>query len=274
MEYTRVVSAALAETSSKFALAEALALDIPPQRRGPTPDGEQAVTEYLAEAREAILASGGEPRSVGTLREYRLTALWVCGGTPTNFGWAAGLSFTAHNEARKAGLSYEGFAADPITTDEIRRRAGKATTDGPPQQIVRDLAPDQKVQVARELLEDEEVARQVVSDPPTRARIARQEHEIDQEQQEIHRERQRLHEPRPEIGSMIDLEHALSQIRQRAEDALAAAERLESMDWPGDSKDRAIVLTQRAAAAVEQVKAKIEGRDLDEELADLLRGDA
>ena len=48
MGYDRIVSAALAETKSKFELAEALALDIPPKRRGPTDPDEQSVQEYCA----------------------------------------------------------------------------------------------------------------------------------------------------------------------------------------------------------------------------------
>lgn len=57
---------------------------------------------------------------IDTLANYRLTALWVNeAGTP-HFGWVDGFSFTAHNEARKAGLSYDEFAANPRTTDLAR----------------------------------------------------------------------------------------------------------------------------------------------------------
>lgn len=159
MSYERTVRAALAETKSKFALAEALAEEIPPRRSGPSEDA--TINEYLVEARQSIIDAGGEPRQVQTLREYRLTALWVRGGTSTNYSWVPGVSYTAHNEARRAGLRYEDFVAAPKTTDEIRRGAGKASTDGPPEKIAQSWTPEQKASVARELLREPQVAEQV-----------------------------------------------------------------------------------------------------------------
>lgn len=157
--YERTVNAALSETRGKFALAEALAEDIPPRRSGPSEDS--TIPEYLAEAREEIINAGGEARSVRTLWDYRNAALWVQRGNASNFGWISGVSFTAHSEAYKSGMSYEEFAAKPLTTDEIRKRAGKAGTDGPPAKIVQSWTPEQKAEAARELLSDPEVAEQI-----------------------------------------------------------------------------------------------------------------
>lgn len=168
--YGRVVSAALAETRSKFALAEALALDIPPRRPGPSEDA--AISEYLADARRAIIDAGGEERSVGTLANYRFTALWVSDVNVTNFEWVEGASFTAHQEARQAGMTVDEFAAMPSPTiDAIRRHAGKAGTDGPSNRIAASWSEEQKIAAAREILSDPKVAAGALRDIPTRARM-------------------------------------------------------------------------------------------------------
>jgi hypothetical protein len=164
MSYTRIVSAALAETQSKFKLAEALALDIPPKRRGPTDEAERSVPEYLADARQAIIDAGGEPRTVKTLDYYRRTALWVEVSTVTgrNFAWVPGRSFTAHNEARGVGMTYEAFAAMPnATAREIR----PSKQDIP---LRDDLTAEQKAAMARELIADPEVADAIAEDPTSR----------------------------------------------------------------------------------------------------------
>lgn len=164
MTYDRTVSAALAETKSKFGLAEALALDIPPRRSGPSEDA--TISEYLTEARQAIIDNGGEPHSVGTFAHYRKTALWVQDGDVPNFHWVRGTSFTAHNEARLAGLSYEEFVASPVkTTDAFRKTAGKAGTDGPAEKIAASWSEDEKVAAARELLSDPDVSSQIPVEP-------------------------------------------------------------------------------------------------------------
>lgn len=162
MTYERTVTAALSETRGKFALAEALAQDIPPRPQG-SRDYETSVTDYLAQARQAIIDAGGEPRAVDTLLKYRNTALWVATSTAngTSFEWVPGCSFTAHNEARETGLSYDDFAADPKTRNEIRRDAGRAGTYGPPEKAVQSWTPEQKAEAARELLSDPEVAEQI-----------------------------------------------------------------------------------------------------------------
>jgi hypothetical protein len=149
-EYKRTVAAAVAETKSKFALAEALATDIPPKRRGPGP--EMTVTEHLILAVLEIKQAGGEPRSVETLAEYRDVAHWVSRGTPGNYRWISGISFTTHLEANKAGLSYEEFAKNP------KRPARRPDTA-------------KKAEAARKLLDDPEVVKQVINDPATRTSV-------------------------------------------------------------------------------------------------------
>jgi hypothetical protein len=114
-DYHRTVSAALSETSSKFTLAEALATDIPP-RRGRPARNEAGTDQQLSEAREQITEAGGEPRSVSTLRNYRLTALWVKDPKTGSFRWLKGCCWSAHDEARQRGLSYGEFAALPPGT--------------------------------------------------------------------------------------------------------------------------------------------------------------
>lgn len=169
-DYDRTVAAAVAETRNKFALAEALALDIPPRRRGPTAEDEQSVIAYLDEAREAIVTAGGEPREARTLRYYRLTALWVSTGDRTNFRWIEGVSFTAHDQARAAGLTYDEFAAMPIKKARaIRADAGIASKDGPPDAIIESWTPAQKTAAARELLTEPGIAEEVVKNRAARA---------------------------------------------------------------------------------------------------------
>jgi hypothetical protein len=76
-QHRRVVSAALAETVSKFKLAEALAEDIPA-----CVTDDRAVRVFLAEADHAIVAAGGEPRSVETL-----SATPACAGERRRDSW-------------------------------------------------------------------------------------------------------------------------------------------------------------------------------------------
>lgn len=111
-DFTRTVSAAIGETQSKFALAEALALDIA-LRRGRPPKGETPTDLLLAQARTEIIMAGGEPRSVKTLTNYRLTALWVRNQKTGMFQWLRDRSWSSHDEARQNGLTYAQFAAMP-----------------------------------------------------------------------------------------------------------------------------------------------------------------
>lgn len=152
-DYELTVAAALSETKSKFALAEALVRDIPPQR------GRDAETNRkLSEARQAIIDAGGEARTVKTLLDYRRTAQWVILPTSVEFRWLPRVSFSAHQEARAYGLTYDDFAALPRaeqTVDAIRRRAGVPGTDGQPVKIVRDWTPEQQAEVVRLVIKED-----------------------------------------------------------------------------------------------------------------------
>ncbi len=277
-QYGRVVTAALAETRSKFELAEALALDIPPRPQGGSVDNDQSVREYLAEAREVIIVAGGEPRAVETLREYRKTALWVESGRdfPPTFAWVQGVSFSAHDEARKTGLSYEDFAAMPKkTVREARQLTGSRPPDGEAatRQAVRSLPPDRKAEIVREALAESEVADQVVRHTPTRANLARAENTVDRQQQERARQDYDLHEPRSvQIGAHADMQYALTKARTAMSDALEAADILAAHGWPDNSHTNAEVLARRVSAGVELFMARVRGEDLDRELQALLEG--
>ena len=165
MSYERIVSAALAETTSKFRLAEALALDIPRRRQGGDAGNEQNVEAELAEARQRIIDEGGEPRHIKTLEGYRKTALWVMESesdlAPT-FRWIPGVSYSAHTEARASGLTYAQFVAMPSkTVDAARTAGGRPGTDGKPEAIVSGWTPEQRAAALRELVADEELAEEV-----------------------------------------------------------------------------------------------------------------
>lgn len=153
IKYERTVEAALTETGSKFKLAEALAMEIPPAKRGP--GNEIKISDQLDEARQAIIDAGGEPKSVSTLANYRRTAIWVLTVNSQNFRWVKGASFTAHYEAFAAGMTYDEFARiDKPTVDLIRKRTGRAGTDGPPEKIVDEWTPEERVAAARKLMQD------------------------------------------------------------------------------------------------------------------------
>jgi hypothetical protein len=111
----------LSETASKFSLAEALALDIAPRRGRPARD-ETSTDQHLTEAREQVIEAGGEPKSVATLRNYRLTALWAKHPKTGSFRWMEGRCWSAHDEARQRGLAYIEFAALPreILVETVR----------------------------------------------------------------------------------------------------------------------------------------------------------
>jgi hypothetical protein len=158
MSFERTIAAALAETKNKFALAEALATEIP-ARRDWRAHGDDEVSAQLAEAREAIVAAGGEPRAVETLSAYRRTALWVRSDVTQLFNWVDGASFSAHDEARRFGISHEDFATSPKTVRQIRSDAKKASPDGG--NVAKSWTPEQKVEAVRELLSDPEVSEQV-----------------------------------------------------------------------------------------------------------------
>jgi hypothetical protein len=138
-EYDRIVAAALDEDSKKgsyfkFRTAEALALDIP-EIGGGNRRPEKDIPTRLNEARQAIVDAGGRARSVATLKDYRLAALWIRSEiAPYAFRWAEA-AINTHIAAVKHGMSYEDFAALPqedLKVDKIREMHGAATTHGSP----------------------------------------------------------------------------------------------------------------------------------------------
>jgi hypothetical protein len=137
---------------------------------------------------------------------------------------------------------------------------------------VRKMTPERKVQVAREILAEPAVAEQVVRDRHAAADLARAEVKVSRERSETARRDYELAEPRShQIGAYADLSYTLSKARTAFDDALAAADTLAAAGWPDKSRETGRVLVQRALAAGELVRAKVEGRDPDEELAELLR---
>lgn len=183
MAYERTVEAALAETKSKFALAEALALDIPPRGRVRHSDGDKTVATYIEEARERILAAGGEARHVKTLEAYRETALWTTQDVLGDFHWVEGKSYSAHYEAYRSGIPFADFAANPKTVRELRQDAGRVSPDGGG--VVKSWTSERKIEAARELLSDPQVAEQVseqitdyvASSPERTSEAVRKRHE-------------------------------------------------------------------------------------------------
>lgn len=212
MTYEKTVAAALAETKSKFGLAEALALDVPPRPRGGSAENDQSVTAYLEQARQAIIDAGGEPRSTLTLRDLRATALWVSSGSgnTTTFNWIPGVSLTAHSEARGVGMSYEEFAANPRSSQKIREEYGKADKTAGPERIAKSWTPEQRASVARELLADPEVAeaveddivQHVASDPVRTAHVI--SHRRDADPRVQHVERPDEQRPRRDYDAMVE----------------------------------------------------------------------
>lgn len=162
--YENTVKAALSETKSKFALAEALATDIPAKAEG----DKLHVRDELIKARQAVIDAGGEPKSVETLDQYRKTALWVS-AVNSRFSWVGGYSFTAHNEARMAGIAFEDYQANPKNTREVRQESNppKASKDGDPRKVVQGWTPEQKAEAIQEAYADPET-RKAVKKLPTR----------------------------------------------------------------------------------------------------------
>src|SRR4029077_19179696 len=123
---------------SRFALAEALAVDIPPRRSGPVAAAQLTVMQHLEWAAAEIEQAGGERRSPATLAEYRESAIWVRRGvTSPLFRWVEGASFSAHTEARKGGLTYPNFKALPShTVDAVREALNRTGTRGTPETVI------------------------------------------------------------------------------------------------------------------------------------------
>lgn len=151
-QYGRIMVAALAMKRSVYSLAEALALDIPPDTENKKDGRVQAQLEEVA---AEIAAMGGDPIAVSTLESYRITALWVLGSGPEagTFSWREGSSFTAHKRAAKGGMDYDEFAKIPRLVSDITRMLGneavnehkhtlEGMTDADKQELATALAED------------------------------------------------------------------------------------------------------------------------------------
>lgn len=154
MKYPKIVSGARAVGDDKKRLAEALATEIPPAKRGPKPEGEQTVEQHLKDAAAEIEAETGEAYPWKMLEHYRLVALWVSPGPGGNFPWAP-VGWTAHREAYERGDSFAEFAANPakvtgnnglMVKDPGRRDAliAQAEADGVGKSKVLDVASNPK----------------------------------------------------------------------------------------------------------------------------------
>jgi hypothetical protein len=274
------IAAATAETVSKFRLAEALALDIPPRHRGPS-DEEPLVT-YLAQVAEAIEAAGGEPRAVDTLREYRVTALWVCGDFPTNFAWVPGASFSAHNEARSAGKDRDWLAALPDKRiDAVRQAAGHQPKSGSLSRLP-GMTPAQQAEVAAAALS--------MLDPVERAEIIEDAADT-LPPEEKHAVAAALVAPKPlppipphapvefmQPGEQEAQEDAERRVLDNRADLAKVVQLLKQVHARGDDLDNQArsILSQdlaKVATWLDVVTKMVTGKSLDEELADLLSGD-
>jgi hypothetical protein len=100
--YEKIMEAALAETASKFRLAEALYEEI-------DDPGSGAIGQTFYEVAEIITEAGGEPRSAIGLRQFWMTARYFWDYDAQKFAWRDGASFSAHNHARMAKMSVEDF---------------------------------------------------------------------------------------------------------------------------------------------------------------------
>jgi hypothetical protein len=263
--YERTVAAALAETTSKFRLAEALARDIPPMR------GRDADTaDRLAEARQAIIDAGGEERTVATLADYRLTAQWVILPTSGEFGWVPGASYSAHREARMLPVTRDEFAAmQTRTVDAIRRRAGKPGTDGPPERVVGTWTREERVRAAREILASEpDMAETVIEDATTRSQV----------RGAIERNDARVR-PRPappggggeEYGSPLNLVWEFRQLHKAIDRIAAEVARRGSIVSEAE-RDALVEEVAWLRSALGMIEDGIRGGSVDAALANILRG--
>lgn len=156
--YERTVTAALSETKSRFALAEALAEDIPARAPGTsaTARGTRNVLDLIKDAGDAIVSAGGEPRTCGYLAAMRETALWVSSLSKegSSYNWVRNMSFTSHKDAWAVGEKYEVWAANP------HFRVLPTNEHSP-----------SKAETIKELLADPIVQQELLDDPVTREQI-------------------------------------------------------------------------------------------------------
>jgi hypothetical protein len=187
----------------------------------------------------------------------------LAGGSPED-----ALATIRSAEQRK--LSMREFIAE-LQHRPVPQGAGHEAGPDMVAEAVAGLSPERKAEVVAGALEDEEVADRVVRDRQARASLAKAETKAEREREGTARERYSLAEPRSDqIGANADLQYALTKARSAFEDAAEAADKLAAYGWPDNSREQGAALVQRALAAGEAVKAKLEGRDLDEELAALL----
>ena len=261
MKYERTVKAAVAETQSKFKLAEALAIEIPPQRRGPKVGPAVTVTECLMDAALEIKRAGGEPRSWETLSRFRNVALWVSsdiGGNSTDerrltFRWIKGVSFSAHLEAWEAGLSYDEFAAMPKkTVSAIRERAGTAKVEPTPETIVQSWTPQQRAEVVRQAVKADPVAAAAAADA------------LDERWAETAKPQPRDRDKGSRLSEALLIGRA---IQRKVNDFANVAT---GASWTAAERDALIPLIDRIITALEMVKVGVQSGSWDEQLADLL----
>jgi hypothetical protein len=273
MTYDRIVAAALAETTSKFKLAEALALDIPSRRPGPDSAQEYTIPEHLEHARLAILAAGGEPRAAQTLSDYRLTALWVSADLSRNFAWLPGVSFSAHNDARAVGLSYEDLVDLPAkTVDAVRRKAGTAGTRGS-EQVARNWTPEEKAAAARELMKDPSVADQVAADPVAASHAAAAIDRHTERQRELQRNVRRDDYDHGDWPvNPLNLVWEFRQLHKAIDRIAAEVSKRGAIVGP-EERDALIEEVDWLRNALAMVEAGIKGHSLDVALARILAGE-
>jgi hypothetical protein len=264
MTYDRIVAAALAETTSMFRLAEALALDIPPMRPGPS---AKTLTAYLEEARQAIIEGGGEPRAVVTLDSYRRTAMWVSGDVPGNYRWLLGVSYSAH-ESASTRMSYEDFAALPSRKVRDIRPSSK---DGPPGSVIPGWSPDQKAEAARELIKDPAVADKVAADPVAASHAAAAIDRHTEQQRELQKGVRRDHDDWP--VNPLNLVWEFRQLHKTIDRIAAEVAKRGAIVGP-EERDALIEEVAWLRNALGMIESGIKGHSLDLALAKILAGES
>jgi hypothetical protein len=154
---------------SKFAMAEALVLDIPLTGEG---KGDGSVNSALEEVALQIVDMGGDEIAVETLRNYRKTAAWVLGvrGDTQKFEWREGSAFDAHRRAAMGGMEYSEFAKTPRTTREVQKMLGQKVSATQPKQAVETMTQTERVDMARALAEAEpDIVTDAVVETPRKA---------------------------------------------------------------------------------------------------------
>ena len=185
----------------------------------------------------------------------------------------------AYSEAFQAvdkSLDVEGVYAERHQMEARRtvRNLPPAEKAALAREVVESLPAEQAASVARQAIRQPEVADRVLRDPDARRTVRDADDRYHTDHQREAKDRYELAEPRSvQIGAITAGEYDLTKARRGFEDALDNADTLERAGWPDDSRERFAALTRRAIAAGQILLAKLEGRDLDVELAELLRGE-